>query len=137
MKQNNQTVLEQEGQRLRKERKHLGLSQKELAAKVGLTREMWGRYERGLVQINRQVLAQFIALGARERVLSGEEALPAAVSADDVRGALAVLAGAMTPPLDGDELCLLSCFRVANPARRQILLAMACDPAKLGGGAVG
>ena len=139
MERNKQAALEQAGKRLRQERQRLGLSQKDLAQRVGLTREMWGRYERGMVEVNQHVLAQFVELGARARFLEGEIALPTGrISADNVREALDVLAGAMEQmQLNEDELRLLAWFRVADPARKQILLELACASGKVAGGAMG
>lgn len=50
------------GNRLQEERKKLGLTQAEAAKKVGVRREMWGRYERGALP-QRSVAASLSAAG--------------------------------------------------------------------------
>ncbi len=129
MEQNKQSALVEAGKRLRLERLRLGLSQRDLAQQVGLTREMWGRYERGMVQINQQTLTRFIGLGASARLLPGGQANPIAtpITAESVRNALGLLADVVGQmPLSEEEMQLLACFRHAEPSRRKSLLEIVC-----------
>lgn len=57
------------GRRLMRERKRLGLTQKEAADRCGVRREMWGRYERDEAQPGVGLLEQFCAIGARPGAL--------------------------------------------------------------------
>ena len=65
------------GERLRDARKALGLSQAEAAEKTGVTREHWGRCERGLAVPGGEVLAALAALGVDVLyILTGTQAQP-------------------------------------------------------------
>lgn len=50
--------------RLREERERLGLSQAEMAEKCGVSREIWGKYERGRAVPGGEVLFAFAQAGA-------------------------------------------------------------------------
>lgn len=52
------------GDFLKNERKRLRLNQAEVAEKCGVSREIWGRYERGLTAPGGEVLHAFAQLGA-------------------------------------------------------------------------
>ena len=52
------------GNRLKEERKKLGLTQAQAAEKCGVVREMWGKYESGQFWPNCEVIFSFISLGA-------------------------------------------------------------------------
>lgn len=52
------------GERLKNERIRMGLSQSDAADACGVTRAMWGRYERGKASMGADVLARFVAVGA-------------------------------------------------------------------------
>jgi len=57
------------------ERKRLGLSQDEAGRACGVSREMWGKYERGKAVMGTNILAQFVAIGADALyVLTGQRA---------------------------------------------------------------
>lgn len=51
-------------ERLKLERKRLGLSQDAVAEKCGVRRDTWSRYERGLLEPGSAVLRAFVLLGA-------------------------------------------------------------------------
>lgn len=52
------------GERVKEERKRLGLSQAEAGSLFGVARETWGKYERGVFEIGGEVLRAFVAAGA-------------------------------------------------------------------------
>lgn len=52
------------GDRIKEERQRLGLKQTEIAEKAGISREMWGKYERGIAIPGGEVLFSFAAAGA-------------------------------------------------------------------------
>lgn len=52
------------GGRIKEERQRLGLKQTEIAEKAGISREMWGKYERGVAIPGGEVLFSFAAAGA-------------------------------------------------------------------------
>lgn len=81
-------------ERLKAARKALGMSQAEIAAAVGVSREYWGRCERGASVPGGEVLAALVATGADANHLLGG---PAAA-----------------PPLSADERELLALFRSAS-----------------------
>lgn len=109
------------GERLKEARKALALQQETAAAKAGVTREQWGRYERGLAAPGGEVLAACAAMGI------------------DV---LYVLTGARTPGvpvLSGDhtlsreEAALLDNYRNSSPEGRRAISttsAALAQPAK-------
>lgn len=49
--------------RLKNERTRLGLTQTEIASKCGISREMWGKYERGVALAGSEVLFSLAAVG--------------------------------------------------------------------------
>ncbi|MDD7570208.1 MAG: helix-turn-helix transcriptional regulator [[Actinobacillus] rossii] len=49
--------------RLKNERIRLGLTQAEIASKCGISREMWGKYERGVALAGSEVLFSLASLG--------------------------------------------------------------------------
>lgn len=49
--------------RLKSERIRLGLTQAEIASKCGVSREMWGKYERGVALAGSEVLFSLSAIG--------------------------------------------------------------------------
>ncbi len=122
-----QALLQEAGERLRLERQRLGLSQAQAAEKTGVTREMWGRYERGAVQVNGHVLAQFIELGASETFLRrGVSRQARYVEQEEVSKALDVITDALSQVcMSADELRLVAGYRAASPERRLILLELA------------
>ena len=134
MDQEKQALLQEAGERLRMERQRLGLSQAQAAEKTGITREMWGRYERGSVNINGHVLAQFIEIGASESFLRrGVSRSARFVEQDEVSKALSVIADAMEQVcMNADEMRLIAGFRAANAERKRILLELAGGPVATG-----
>lgn len=89
--------------RLQEERKRLGLSQDAAGTACGVSREMWGKYERGKAAIAAEALACFSKAGANiEYVLTGERAPTS-----------------LTP----DEQVLLDGYRALDPTTRRRMLA--------------
>ena len=91
--------------RLAEERKRLRLSQSEAGKSCGVSREMWGKYERGLATMGTDVLALFAAQGADVLyVLTGERSGAA-------------------PALSREEVELLDNYRHCPPDARKIVQA--------------
>ena len=60
--------------RLKNERIRLGFTQAEIASKCGVSREMWGKYERGVAFAGSEVLFSLVAIGVDVGYLfSGEK----------------------------------------------------------------
>lgn len=51
------------GNRLKEQRKNLGLTQAQAAEKAGIERETWGKYERGVFMPSGDVLISFLSIG--------------------------------------------------------------------------
>jgi len=93
------------GERVTEERQRLGLSQADAGALCGVSREMWGKYERGKAVMGTEVLSRFALNGA---------------------DALYILTGqrnAATPALKPDEAALLDNYRHAPKEQQEILRA--------------
>lgn len=61
------------GSRIKDERVRLGLNQAEVAEKTGISREMWGKYERGVAIPGGEVLFSFAAVGAdMQYIMTGD-----------------------------------------------------------------
>ena len=72
--------------RVAAERKRLKLSQEEAASACGISREMWGKYERGKAVMGGEVLAMFSAVGADARyIITGDRVgpVPEVLSSDE------------------------------------------------------
>lgn len=92
--------------RLRETRKTLGLKQDEMAAVCGVSREMWGKYERGAAMPGAEVLGALATHGADVRyVLTGERE------------------GTKPVALTAEERLMLEYFRDASPAIRKAAMA--------------
>lgn len=92
------------GPRISAERKRLKLSQAAVAEACGVSREMWGKYERGKAAMGIEVLSSFVAAGADALfVLTGETA-------------------ALAPEASPDEQLVLEAYRELSPAKRKQLL---------------
>jgi len=79
----NETFQSLFGARLREERKALGLKQDQVAHLVGVTREHWGRCERGQAVPGGEVLAAFVRQGADVvYILTGQRSRPTPPMAD-------------------------------------------------------
>lgn len=50
-------------ERIKQERLRYGLTQQQIADRCGISREMWGRYERGLAIANCELLFSLFSLG--------------------------------------------------------------------------
>lgn len=60
--------------RLRSERERLGFTQNDVSGICGISREMWGKYERGVAIPGGEVLAAFAKAGANiQYILTGTE----------------------------------------------------------------
>lgn len=97
------------GNRLREERKKLGLTQVEAAEKCGIERETWGKYERGIFMPGGDVLISFLGLGVNVSYLFSPE--------EQSRKAESNLAK--------EERSLLEAYRTASDKAKAALLAMA------------
>lgn len=70
--------------RLKSERKRLDLSQAEAAALCGVSRETWGKYERGSIVPGGDVLLSFAMNGANVQfILTGQESGGVALTRDE------------------------------------------------------
>lgn len=105
------------GERLKEARKALGWSQAEAAGLAGVSREYWGRCERGVSIPGGEVLAALALHGVDVRyVLTGErESTPPAV-------------------LSGEERMLVESYREAVPAVRKAAMAALLSGAAHGNG---
>ncbi|MEO6918678.1 MAG: helix-turn-helix transcriptional regulator [Collimonas sp.] len=93
------------GARLHEERNRLGFTQQELTQRIGITQNMWSKYERGQAVPGGDVLAALLAIGG------------------DV---LYVLSGQHTDnPVSAEEKELLSIFRKLDLRGKVNLLGMA------------
>ena len=108
MSTGDENISSQLGERLRDARVRLGLSQDAVAASCGVSREMWGKYERGHSVPGGEVLAAVAALGADVRyILTG---LPAGYTAPP-----------LATTLTQREESLLDNYRHASEAGRKAL----------------
>lgn len=91
------------GARIKSVREDLGLSQGDMAAACGVSREMWGRYERSVAVPNAEVLARAAMQGADAVfVLTGVRSAPEVV--DAFRRAAEATRAADVPEADRMEL---------------------------------
>lgn len=89
--------------RISEERKRLKLGQAEAGASCGVTREMWGKYERGIAVMGGDVLLEFAQAGAdAQYILTGNRSSTA---------------------LSADEQVLLDGYRALDPLTRRRTLA--------------
>lgn len=94
--------------RVAEERKRLGLSQEAVGQMCGVSREMWGKYERGKAVMGTEVLALFVASGADALyILTGQRS-----------GAVV-----LTPALKPDEAALLDNYRHSSPEGKKAIKA--------------
>lgn len=96
------------GNRLKEERKKLGLNQAEIAKKCGVSREMWGKWERGENKPSSEKLFSFEQIGIDvQYVMHGETAsMP-------------------SETLTAEEQELLTLFRETAAADREMILMVA------------
>ena len=93
------------GARLREARKALGKNQDQMAAACGVSREMWGKYERGAAVPGGEVLAALSNAGADVRyILTGDRDMPPALA------------------LTAEEQTMLGYFREASKEVRRAAL---------------
>jgi len=89
--------------RITEERKRLKLGQAAAGATCGVSREMWGKYERGLAAMGGDVLLEFAQAGAdAQYILTGNRSATA---------------------LSADEQVLLDGYRALDPLTRKRTLA--------------
>jgi transcriptional regulator with XRE-family HTH domain len=119
------------GGRLRGQREALSLTQADAAALCGISREMWGRYEREAAMPGADVLAAMTGAGFDvAHILTGKSVAPRATSAE-VRytGPAAALEAARA--LRSDEAELLAAYqRCSSPDQhviRQMVVRLAGD----------
>ncbi|MGD8174810.1 helix-turn-helix domain-containing protein [Marinimicrobium sp. ARAG 43.8] len=101
--------------RIKEERLRLGLNQAEIAHETGVSREMWGKYERGQATPGGEVLFAFAAAGADiQYIMTGNRVSAPSLSprasalldnyqqlCDDDQRALERLASAIQKPTAG------------------------------------
>ena len=110
--------------RISLERKRLGKKQKMIAELCGLSREMWGRYERGTHAMPGNVLRSFIDQGADGLFLRTGVRLeavnkPTPTQEDTVSG-LDVTGSKVQVELASDEYALVLAYRTATSEWRQV-----------------
>jgi transcriptional regulator with XRE-family HTH domain len=124
------------GQRIANERERLGLTQSELAEKMGLTREMWGRYERGLNPLKESAMERFEELGADSSYINTglrTEDLKSKFGGTKEKVGVMEALGLLSTALNDsekekqtpEEKFLLEAFRTANPEIKEIFLSIA------------
>jgi transcriptional regulator with XRE-family HTH domain len=92
------------------ERKRLGFSQAEAGGICGVSREMWGKYERGKAVMGTEVLSKFVLSGADAvYVLTGIRSMPVTEQ--------------QSTPLNREEEVLLDNFRNSSPEAKAALKA--------------
>lgn len=101
------------GKRLKEERNKLGLKQAEIAEKCGISREMWGKYERGENQPGSEKLLSFQKVGIDiNYVIHG-------IRADTIRPSENL------PEYTAEEAELLALFRQSSELGRAVILSAA------------
>ena len=100
------------GNRLKDQRKKLGLTQAEAAEKAGIERETWGKYERGVFMPSGDVLISFLGMGINvSDLFAVEETFRQPEN--------------MPPALSKDETGLLTHYREAADKDREMILFVA------------
>ncbi len=113
------------GERIREERKRLGLSQAEAAQLCGVVRETWGKYERDVFELGGAVLRAFVAAGAdADYIVTGIR------SSEFEKVAAAHMPEHMREPgktalLSIKEEEIVACYRRANEAGKAAIHAAA------------
>ncbi len=92
--------------RVAEERKRLGLSQEAAGQTCGVSREMWGKYERGKAVMGTEVLSLFAAAGADVLYILTVQRSGAVASA---------------PALKPDEAALLDNYRHSPEDQKRLL----------------
>ena len=106
----------QSGERIRVERKRLGLSQAEAGQICGVARETWGKYERGVFEMGAAAFRAFVGAGAdADFITTGHRAASFEAIAAHHRPAH------MQPGLAGREAALLRHWRaLPEPLQDQV-----------------
>lgn len=117
------------GERLKAERVRIGLKQSEIAEKIGVSREMWGKYERGVAIPGGEVLFSFAAAGADIHYLAtGERSFGISslheIEASKIKEKSLVVGDHQPDYLDSedDERRLINLFRSASPEQRSVVI---------------
>lgn len=97
------------------ERQRLGLSQAEAASLCGVSREMWGKYERGKASPAASVLEAFARAGADVLYILTGQRTPLSVAETP--------AGYQVEALKPDEAALLDNYRHSSPEAQAALKA--------------
>lgn len=99
------------GNRLKEERKKLGLTQAQAAEKCGVSGRMWGDYERGISQPKTELFFQFEKAGIDvQYIMHGRRDETAAMPSEN---------------LSKEEQELLALFRQASDLGRAVILSAA------------
>lgn len=99
------------GNRLKEQRKFLGLTQAQAAEKAGIERETWGKYERGVFMPSGDVLLSFLSMGID---VSGLFAIDSATSRSSEKA-----------EFSKEESELLVCYREAADKDREMIMFVA------------
>jgi transcriptional regulator with XRE-family HTH domain len=93
------------------ERERLGLTQADAGEACGVTRAMWGRYEKGKASMGADVLARFVQAGADANyIFTGVRAAPICDAEEDELG-----------PLAPEEAALIKNYRLCPADARKAL----------------
>lgn len=136
------------GQRLREQRIALGWTQDEAASKVGVSREMWGKYERDKAKPGGDILSKMGQAGIDVAYVLTGQTLAVREAFNRVKvatGAAAMIGGTREEVLeyqerivevlraqDEDESGLLSDYRRCKPPDKQVIRQMASRLAATG-----
>ncbi|WOI46992.1 helix-turn-helix transcriptional regulator [Acidovorax sp. BLS4] len=117
----NETFQSLFGARLKEERKALGLNQDQAAQLVGVTREHWGRCERGLAVLGGEVLAALVPQGVDVLyILTGQRSQPVPATAELPAGDRKLLEDFHSAPaqVQAGIKITLGAFETSGSARR-------------------
>lgn len=95
------------GNRLKEQRKFLGLTQAQAAEKAGIERETWGKYERGVFMPSGDVLISFLSMGINVSKLFMDPTKKNEANPNE------------------EETKLLECYRTTDSKGRAALMAVA------------
>lgn len=112
----NRTFLNSKPERIKEERKRLGLTQEEAAEKCGIRRQQWIRYEKGTSEFDGEALRNFGEAGASiSYILTGE------------RSNVTPVGHIVSPNNDkvDDESELVNLFRSMNASQQRLLIETA------------
>lgn len=114
----NRTFLNSKPERIKEERKRLGLTQEEAAEKCGIRRQQWIRYEKGTSEFDGEALRNFGEAGASiSYILTGERSNVTSVGHIKVSNDIQALVN--------EENDLLRLFRGMDKSQQRLLMETA------------